>query len=87
MTNFGEIIRKDLQEEANERRVKISVVLTGEAARAFQALHQTINQGQEISAGQLAARLLGLSLSDQEEPRRRRTRSAEIHAHTAQESL
>jgi len=85
--NFADMIRKDLQDEANEQRLKISIVLTGDPARAFQALHHSLNQEQEISCGQLAARLLGLALVNQEEPRRRRSRLADMQADPLLESL
>lgn len=70
--NFVEVIRKDLEEKANEQKVKLAVQLTGEAARKFQELHRTLSQQQELSAGQLASRLLALALQIHEEPRRRR---------------
>jgi hypothetical protein len=84
--NFGQIIQKDLQNEANEQRVKLSVVLTGDPARVFQELHRALNAEQGISAGQLAARLLGLALIHHDEPRRRRSRALEMGDNAVKES-
>lgn len=84
--NFGQMIQKDLQKEANEVRVKLSVVLTGDPAQAFQELHRSLNSEQAISAGQLAARLLGLALVQHDEPRRRQRKSEEIDEIAAKES-
>jgi hypothetical protein len=85
--NFVDVIRKDLDQEANTQKIKLSVLLTGQAARKFQELHRTFNhRGQDIGASQLASRLLILALRS-EPKRRRRSPDQAIGEFSSSESL
>lgn len=72
MKLFSEL-KNELEQEASEESVRMSVGLSGRAAEVFRELHESLGGQEAISRNALGTRILSRVLTDDEPPKQRRT--------------
>ena len=72
MKLFSEL-KNELDQEASEESVRLSVGLSGRAAEVFRELHESLGGQETISRNALVTRILARALTDDDPPKQRRT--------------